>query len=261
MGYSNFKSEPIIIGGCGRSGTTLLLAILGAHPHIYAIPEETQVFCPGAYAYKKEATNNNKPGKGLSREQLFRLRLENLNTDKAIEIKAIQPFLDRARKNYNRWCEKTPKNVLFFKGILKAFNEKVKLIHMVRDGRDVVTSTHPGRTGYHIPIDRWITEVSAGLALKDHSCVYMLKYEDLVLRFDMEIEKLCRFLGEPEHPNLCKWYEHTNISQHDGFHNERAAQVYSHAVGRWKNNRFKSRIHEFMCNEEALFCLQVLGYE
>ena len=41
--------RPILIGGCGRSGTTLLLAVLSCHPAIVAIDEETRAFCPGGY--------------------------------------------------------------------------------------------------------------------------------------------------------------------------------------------------------------------
>ena len=35
---------PIFIVGCGRSGTTLLLRILGKHENIYAIEEESHLF-------------------------------------------------------------------------------------------------------------------------------------------------------------------------------------------------------------------------
>src|SRR6056297_2982515 len=40
----HFRGEPIIIGGCGRSGTTLLLSIISAHPDIYAFSKEIGVF-------------------------------------------------------------------------------------------------------------------------------------------------------------------------------------------------------------------------
>ena len=34
---------PIVIAGCGHSGTTLLLAILDAHSSIYAVPYEARL--------------------------------------------------------------------------------------------------------------------------------------------------------------------------------------------------------------------------
>jgi len=41
--------RPIVIGGCARSGTSLLLSLLSCHPQIIAIPVETQTLCPTAY--------------------------------------------------------------------------------------------------------------------------------------------------------------------------------------------------------------------
>ncbi|HAE34906.1 MAG TPA: hypothetical protein DCG22_03880 [Bacteroidetes bacterium] len=32
------NQTPILIGGCGRTGTSLMTAILDAHPDIYCIP-------------------------------------------------------------------------------------------------------------------------------------------------------------------------------------------------------------------------------
>ena len=43
------RMSPIVIGGCARSGTTLLLSVLSCHPNVYAIPVETQALCPTAY--------------------------------------------------------------------------------------------------------------------------------------------------------------------------------------------------------------------
>jgi len=40
----NFSGEPIFITASPRSGTTLLLSMLGAHPNIFAIPEQTYAF-------------------------------------------------------------------------------------------------------------------------------------------------------------------------------------------------------------------------
>ena len=39
-----FTCPPVYIGGCGRSGTTLLLSILSAHKDIFACPRELNPF-------------------------------------------------------------------------------------------------------------------------------------------------------------------------------------------------------------------------
>ncbi len=41
-----FHESPILFVGWGRSGTTLLISILFAHPDIHAIPLETSAFYP-----------------------------------------------------------------------------------------------------------------------------------------------------------------------------------------------------------------------
>ena len=40
---------PIVIGGCGRSGTTLLTSLLSSYNQLYVIPCETSLLCPGCY--------------------------------------------------------------------------------------------------------------------------------------------------------------------------------------------------------------------
>jgi len=261
MKLSDFPKEPVIIGGCGRSGTTLLLAILGSHPNMFAIPFETQVLCPHAYDYVSDPSLATEAHATMSREQLFKLQMQHHDPSYPIDPSQIERFLTEAKPSHSRWVEKTPKNVLFFKRLLDVFDQKVKLIHMVRDGRDVVTSIHPGRSQYHIPVERWVTEVSAGLELKDHSCVYTLKYEDLVLRYDETIQALLRFVGEPMHENLQVWTLHTHVKSHDSFHGEEAKPIYFNAIGRWKDDRHRQRITEFMQNERALNHLKALGYD
>ncbi|MCA9555784.1 MAG: sulfotransferase, partial [Myxococcales bacterium] len=44
-----FPEPPIIIGGCGRSGTTLVASILSCHPRIAVVGPETRAFAAGAY--------------------------------------------------------------------------------------------------------------------------------------------------------------------------------------------------------------------
>src|SRR4051812_25647723 len=81
--FNEFRKAPIIIGGCPRSGTSLLLTILSAHPNIFTIQEEAWAF---------------------------------YDTHDMAEFSS---FLDRwlwpripagTEAYYHRWCEKTPGN-------------------------------------------------------------------------------------------------------------------------------------------------------
>ena len=46
--------RPVFIGGCGRSGTTLLGAMLGTHPRCLATPESKFRFLP----YRRQRTTD-----------------------------------------------------------------------------------------------------------------------------------------------------------------------------------------------------------
>ena len=138
----NFTRDPILIGGCGRSGTTLLLAILSAHPNIFAFSRELV-----AVVDWKPADND---PDSLEPARLDRLYRELL-------WRRIPP-------SAQRWCEKTPRNVHHIDKILD-FWPNSRFFHIVRDPRDVLTSRHPTRPDeYWVSPERWVRDVRAGLA-------------------------------------------------------------------------------------------------
>jgi hypothetical protein len=232
------QDVPIIIGGCGRSGTTLILAILGSHPRIFAIPEETRIFCPTAYE-----------------------RVPNLCSP--INLEAIQAFLDKQAvpESCTRWCEKTPKNVLFFERILGAFQDRVRLIHVVRDGRDVITSLHPNNPHrFHVSQARWVAEVTYGLRFQHDPRVLTVRYEDIVLDFEPTIRRVCDFLGEEFLPELLDWSSKTNIRWQKSWHQGSVRPLYKTAIGRWRSAGYNKIIDQFLSNIQSRECLQRLGY-
>ena len=167
-----FTSSPILIGGCGRSGTTLLLSMLSAHPRIFCIAEETMAFCPTAY---HETVDLNAP-----------FEVENFYNSY---------FPDNIPESCDRWCEKTPKNILYFDRIISHFGGNVKLINIVRDGRDVILSKHPtNKSTYWVDPDRWINEVKIGLNYENHPKVFTVRYEDLILDYENSMSSICEFL-------------------------------------------------------------------
>ena len=238
MTTTNFPKPPIIIGGCGRSGTTLMLAILGSHPNIFAIPEETAVFCPTAY------------------EKAPIL-------DSPIETRKIEHLLGEYSipASCKRWCEKTPKNVLFFPAILKSFGNGIRLLHMVRDGRDVITSVHPANSRrFHVSPERWIMEVSIGIQLMNDPRVLTIRYEDLVLDFEPTLRHICDFLAEPYTKELPTWYSTTNIQWQDSWIGGKVRPIFTTSIGRWRRTRYSSVVETFLSKPHARECLERLGY-
>lgn len=231
---------PIIIVGCGRSGTTLLLSILSAHPDILAIPFETNAFCL-----------RRKEGSFLGIIPLF-------------HIKRIYRYLIKKSnlKSYNRWCEKTPKNVRHIRDILFYFRKYVRIIHIIRDGRDVVTSLHPlNPTDYWVSIKRWKEDTVAGLKYRDHPQVFTIKYENIITDFENSIYKLCNFLKIDYNIFISNWFEYATVRYHNGIHkNGQIKKIYKNSIGKWKKSEHNRIIDELMEDDKAVKLLKLLDY-
>ena len=115
---------PIIVGGCDRSGTTLLRATLDSHPDIAAGPESW------VFVYKI------KPDWLASEFGFEPSFVRSLMKETGSLAEFIDRFMDAYRKRENRpvWCEKSPRNILRLDWIWERF-PKARVIHIVRDGR------------------------------------------------------------------------------------------------------------------------------
>lgn len=230
-----YSKPPIIIGGCGRSGTTLLLSILSAHPEINTIKKETATLSPKAWDTEPD--------------YMAPFKLKKLNLE----------ILKSHQMTHNRWMEKTPKNIHFFERILSTFPE-AKLIHMIRDGRDVILSMHPKQPDdYWVSPERWISDVSAGLNYLQHPNVFTLKYENLINHFDHTIKELSVFLDLELNLYLKEWQifatKREDISWSHGIQS-----LHNKSIGRYKDHPDQSRITNFLSNPHAQNLLRQYGY-
>jgi len=236
----HFDRPPVLIGGCGRSGTTLLLSILSAHPGLYGIPHEVGMMTE----WKKITGADHK-----ERWHPYRM-------DRFYRYILFRPIPGSAR----RYCEKTPKNILWLEQILEYFNNDVKIIHLVRDGRDVMTSRHPERpTGYWIPIWRYIRDLQAGLRFDEHPSVYRVRYEDLILKYEPTIRAICDFIGEETRPELLNWFDHARVRQNRAWFRP-VEKLHTNSVGKWQKPEYRDRVREIMADETVNLIMRRLGY-
>ncbi|MEJ2564758.1 MAG: sulfotransferase [Gammaproteobacteria bacterium] len=227
-----FEKSPIILGGCPRSGTTLLLSVLGSHSHIYSIENETATLYPRIRPLWLL--------KWLLLEDKFHLR--------HIPVGKL------------RFCEKTPGNLRHTEKIIDFFAGHVKIVNLFRDGRDVVTSRHPlNPTKYWVKIETWVNDVSYGLQVAANEHVHTLKYEDLVATPEPVLRRLCEFIGEEFETAMLEHHKHTNVAANLAWF-AGAKQIHENSLRKWEKPEHQARLEEFMAHPEAVSLSQQLGY-
>ncbi len=237
---SRQPDDCVIVGGCGRSGTTLVRELLDRHPNLACGPE-TAFLCD-LINPDRVGVEWNLPAKTI--------RDMAAAAPNVVEFAATF-FRRHARsEGKERWCDKTPRNVRNLPRILHAFPNG-RFVHVVRDGRDVACSLrrHPKQTVRHgrvVPNDvdrppaegaaRWVQDTSLGLAFKDHPRCFELRYERLVTEPEPTLRELCAFLGEDYDPAMLD--PSTARAEDPRFlNNPNAAEpISARSVGRWKTD-------------------------
>ncbi len=241
--WKNFRridsmtNRAILIGGCGRSGTTVLNGLLSCHPEIQVVDIETSAFCQTAYTEQVDLAAD------FRLERVYR-RLVRIT---------IPP-------SCTRWAEKTPKNVLFARRALDYLGPGARFIHIVRDGRDVVTSRHrraPDR--YWVSPQRWIRDVAAGRALETHPRVVTVRYEDLVHDLEPELRRLCAFLDLPFDERMLGYPDTAQVPRSEGWV-PRLRPISESSVGRWRTAEHADAVEALLSDQSAVSLMRHYGY-
>lgn len=182
-------TRPIFVVGCQRSGTTLLRLMLDSHPNISCGPE-TRFLADFAKV----------TGEGWDRMGLY-------GFPKAYWYEKFAEFFDSFQTEYakgrgkTRWADKTPRYALSLDFIDALFPDS-HIVHVVRDGRDVVAS-HRDRWGYRSAVkavEKWPryirTAQAFGAGLPGDRYIEV-RYERLVDDTESELRRLLTFLDEP----------------------------------------------------------------
>ena len=205
--------NPIIIGGSGSSGSTLLATIINRHPDISIGPELSLFNKPALYNEPYHLFSKNLERymvKGTSTQGWFlywkTLReLKKYGWDKNELIKMSYKcknnieFIDNLFNRYleendsSIWAEKNPSNSYYFQSFLKLYPNG-RIIHIYRDYRDVVSSLKKrGMNSYYASM-LYLYNTSTALGCRKQENYYQLSYEELVTDPSRTINDLCKFL-------------------------------------------------------------------
>jgi hypothetical protein len=191
---------PIAVGGCGRSGTTLLRLMLDSHPRICCGPESS--------VFRRRALD---PDALADRFGLARRDLRAIHDAAASRPAFIEAFatLCLQASGKARWAEKTPRNISRIGAIFHFFPD-ARFVHVLRDGRDVACSLHAsaprGGGRQACAADNWKPTPCARRLRDDIECsrpwwndprFHTLRYEELVRDPGAVLRRLMTFLDEP----------------------------------------------------------------
>ncbi|OGY32725.1 MAG: hypothetical protein A3C02_03775 [Candidatus Andersenbacteria bacterium RIFCSPHIGHO2_02_FULL_45_11] len=251
---STFVSNKTIfvVCGCGRSGTSLLRVMLDTHSLLVCGPESL-LFLPLSIKpeelYKK-----------------FEVPLKDLRSWKrrcASRAEFALHFQEAylALRERNIWGDKTSRNIHRLEQIWQHF-PNAKIIHVVRDPRDVVRSlkTHRKRkvvdgqivpTGWIQPLDdcigRWLRAMDDALHFRGNSNYMEMKYEDLVLDTISTLTRVCRHVGVHFEEQMLEFHTVTSRSRDARLfpQNIEATQPISTAsIGKWKEELMVEEVEE-----------------
>ncbi|MCI0676843.1 MAG: sulfotransferase, partial [Phycisphaerales bacterium] len=209
----------LVVVGCPRSGTTLLQRMLDAHPEL-AVTNDTHFIpkvLPNAVGEPNPLLTEQLVRAVRTYKRFYRMKLSDDAVDAAAQrssdyrefVSALYQEVGRARGK-RLTGEKTPDYVRHLK-LLRQLFPWIKIIHIIRDGRDVALSAleWAGPTKGPGKLALWAQEPVAVCALwwqwnvrfglRDAAALgpqsyRRVRYEDLVARPEPVLGDLCDFL-------------------------------------------------------------------
>ena len=260
--------NPIVIGGCGRSGTTLLNTMLNAHP---------KIFCSDEYPLLvRSGFNLNKLSKNLN---LNNTELTKIIKNSKNRVEFIEKLFNLIRSNNNKEIITTTwPNYIFYLNELFFYFPNIKFIHIVRDGRDVALSFRNNMKSlpfrHNMVIDKegypsmeylatiWKTFINAFNKWENNKRCLMVKYEDLILRPENTLNEICNFIGVEFDANMLNHHSVglKGINDKDLPHHVNLKKpLIKSRVYAWKNTLNTQQLQLF--EKIAYFELKHYGYE
>ncbi len=202
------EENVFFILGSVRSGTTLLRDLLKAHPNL-GCPEETHMFrwaepfASDDYCYVNKENDTLKVHRQIDGvgEEDFNSVLKHSADKKEFMLNYLQLFASTQQSTAKRFFDKTPQNV-YGLPLIRAYFPKAKIIHIVRNPLNVISSLKEGKVmlpqNLSAAINFWKESIMIINVLKPILAddLYEIKYEDLTEEPIKEMTHLLEFLQE-----------------------------------------------------------------
>jgi hypothetical protein len=240
------REWPIIVGGCHRSGTSLVRRILNAHSRIHCGPE-IKFFKDFYSDYVNDPIKHGRFIQSarsiLPEEQLISiLGKAFIELHEAAATQAVKP----------RWADKNPENVLYLHQWDQLLGDEWYFVQVVRNPLDTLGSMVEANFKFAIPadlpgkIDFYNQYTQAGLNFyQTHpERSYRIMYERLVASPWEQIELLMQSLGEKAEQSQMDFNSATHQVGLEDPKVKTTQKVHSDSIGRYKNDFSSQEIQE-----------------
>lgn len=200
MTTQGMDDSPIVVFGAPRSGTSYLTDILNQHPAVH-ITNETRIFL---WMHRAMTELTAERANLFQAKEAFCQHLE-----RALPT-MVRDFYTTLAPNARHWGDKNPHyaepwHVAAMETVDRVFPSP-RFLHIVRDGRDVVTSlVRLGWRNFDNAHADWLRDVVTGREFRDKvgaDRCFELRYEDLVADDRGVATEIFAFLGIPMHESV-----------------------------------------------------------
>jgi hypothetical protein len=243
----------------GSSGSTFFSTLLNRHPDIVC-GEELGLFSKPIFYdnfSRLQRWHFFVRRAGISSNPYFQDRsiLRNLDSfslskdrvwQYVLESKAFVDLVDRLKRHVlalagkSIWAEKTPENIFTVGRFLRMF-PGAKILHIVRDPRDVVLSLMARGLSSIMAAEAWLTSVAAIQNYRSHPSVLEIRYEDLVFETERILSEVCSHLKVEFQMKFFSdtSYESSGITRSEGLStwtSKPSGESSSKSIGKYKNS-------------------------
>lgn len=258
------RATPFFILGSPRSGTSLLSRMLDSHERL-AVPYETLVFENFSSALRYYGDLSERDNQYALLRDILRTRILSYWTPTPA-FDEVAPLIENpgfagviealicstaSSEEIAAWGEKSPGHVFYWEEINACF-PNAKVIHIVRDGRDVASSIIRARMGptiYYAAARMWCKYVDAieeiRLACPDDRYVEV-RYEDLLSSPRESLARTCDYLGVSYSETMLAFHENSSPYQTDAVNKENLQQPLMESnKEKWRRQMTDRQIQEF----------------
>lgn len=269
--------EPVFVVGIARSGTTLLSAMLSAHPRLDCGPESrffarlrhldrrarARVLDPLTWPRPAVDFIASLRNQGHPITELFGLTLPEIGTYLSARPPSVAAMLEALtelharRAGKRRWIEKTPRHLLMTE-TLRELWPAAFIVRIVRDPRDVAISltrvpfAKDSVVGNLVRIDA--DDRASRDRIESDPRAMTLRYEDLVTEPERELRRICDFIGERYEPAMldARATAAGVAAEHEWWKASVAGPLETSSIGRWQR--------EMSADARRFAALHLAGY-